>query len=262
MRNLGWLVPAKIIEDKERCINQLRRSLSYLVDAGHQTASSCDKVLRQYQDFVGTPSTLEVLSEFDPSSSRLDVLFHDQLSSQRSLSTLWAVIQKLMLLSHGQASIERGFSVNREVVTENLSGQTLIALRSISDHVLSTGGRPEEVVITPELLTSAASARSRHQAYLDEERRRNAGAKRGEKRKAAEDELQELKRKRTQIKASIESMLSSADSFAEQAEEAGKITLLAKSNALRRAAKEKTDCLRGVESNIAGKEEELKKLRG
>ena len=79
------------------------------------------------------------------------------------------------------------------------------------------------------LLTSASSARSRYQTYLEEECRCNAGAKRGEKSTAAEEQLNELKRKRMQIKASIELMLSSAATFAEQAEEAGKITLPAKS---------------------------------
>ena len=170
---------------------------------------------------------LEALSKFDLSSLWLDVLLRDQLRLQRSLSSLWAVVRKSLLLSHDQA--KRRFSVNREVVTENLSDQTLIALRSIRDYVQNISGWPEEVLISPGLLTSASSARSRYQTYLEEECRRNAGAKRGEKYTAAEEQLNELKKKRMQIKASIELMLSSADTFAEQAEEAGKITLPAKS---------------------------------
>ena len=143
----GRLVCAKIIEDKKQCISQLRRSLSYLADAGHQTACSCDDVFRQYQDFIGIPSMLEALSEFDSSSLWLDVLLRDQLRLQRSLSSLWAVVRKSLLLSHDQA--KRRFSVNREVVTENLSDQTLIALRSIRDYVQSISGWPEEVLISP-----------------------------------------------------------------------------------------------------------------
>ena len=37
----------------------------------------------------------------------------------------WSVCELELLLSHGQASVERGFSVNKEVVVENQSEQTL-----------------------------------------------------------------------------------------------------------------------------------------
>ena len=66
VRNIGWLVHAKIIEHKEQCISQLRSLLSYLVDASQQTASCCDDVLQQHQDFIDTPSTLEALSLTHP----------------------------------------------------------------------------------------------------------------------------------------------------------------------------------------------------
>jgi len=41
-----------------------------------------------------------------------------------------------LLLSHGQASVERGFSVNKELVVENQSEQTLAARRIIKDHII------------------------------------------------------------------------------------------------------------------------------
>jgi len=41
----------------------------------------------------------------------------------------WSVCELALLLSHGQASIERGFSVNKELVVENQSEQTLAARR-------------------------------------------------------------------------------------------------------------------------------------
>ena len=37
----------------------------------------------------------------------------------------------LLLLSHGQASVERGFSVNKEVMVQNLAEQSLISQRII-----------------------------------------------------------------------------------------------------------------------------------
>ena len=41
-----------------------------------------------------------------------------------------------LLLSHGQASVDRGFSVNNESVVENQQEESLIARRIIKDHIM------------------------------------------------------------------------------------------------------------------------------
>jgi len=46
----------------------------------------------------------------------------------------WSVCELALLLSHGQASVERGFSVDKELVVENQSEQTLAARRIIVSH--------------------------------------------------------------------------------------------------------------------------------
>ena len=147
-----------ICKDKDRCITHLRRCLQYVTDAGHISLANCDDVIRQYREFVATVSTSEAFLSFKVDSSRLDTLFHDSMSKKKEYDSLWQLVRRLLLLSHGQASVERGFSLNKEVMKENLSAHTLIALRSVKDHVMSIGGRPEDVIITPELLSSASAA--------------------------------------------------------------------------------------------------------
>jgi hypothetical protein len=44
------------------------------------------------------------------------------------------------LLSHEQASVEKGRSVNKEVSVEHLAETSLIAQRTIVDHISSVGG--------------------------------------------------------------------------------------------------------------------------
>ena len=44
-------------------------------------------------------------------------------------------VLKLLLLSHGQATVERGFSVNKEMIVENQQEQSLVARRVIKDHI-------------------------------------------------------------------------------------------------------------------------------
>lgn len=66
------------------------------------------------------------------------------------------MMKQLLLLSHGQASVERGFSVNKEVTRE--CHRKLVAERLIVEHVRRAGG-VEKVAVTKELLLSASTAR-------------------------------------------------------------------------------------------------------
>ena len=53
---------------------------------------------------------------------------------------LFKVVQHLLVLLHGQASVERGFSVNKELEVENLANQSLVAQRLVCDHINAVGG--------------------------------------------------------------------------------------------------------------------------
>lgn len=47
-----------------------------------------------------------------------------------SFSLLWEVV-KLVLLSHGQASVERGFSVNKQIAVESMEELSYISLQIV-----------------------------------------------------------------------------------------------------------------------------------
>ena len=67
---------------------------------------------------------------FNPNEEgcRVDVFLQEQLGSDMKYRKLWVVVmEKLLLLSHGQATVERGFSVNREVETVNMHEETIVA---------------------------------------------------------------------------------------------------------------------------------------
>ncbi|KAL0157408.1 hypothetical protein M9458_048654, partial [Cirrhinus mrigala] len=126
----------------------------------------------------------EQFRSFQPFKQRVDVFLHLTLSP--SYMDLLRFCQSVLLLSHGQATVERGFSINKEVETCNLLGESLEALRLICDNV----------PLTKNLLASVASARSQYRLYLEQERKKRESDAQTQKRKAAEDELQELKQQR------------------------------------------------------------------
>jgi hypothetical protein len=73
----------------------------------------------------------------------------------------------MLLLSHGQASVERGFSINCQI--ENLSEHSYVSQRTVCDHIHSVGG-VKNVVVDKALLQSAAKARLRYDKHLKEQK--------------------------------------------------------------------------------------------
>ena len=103
--------------------------------------------------------------------------------------------QDLLILSHGQASVKRGFSVNKQLEVENLQERSFISQRLVQDHVQSVGG-VLAVSINKRLLLSAAGARQKYSSYLDEQKRKKTSEGVELKRKELVNELDELKKEK------------------------------------------------------------------
>ncbi|KAJ8386093.1 hypothetical protein AAFF_G00176870 [Aldrovandia affinis] len=239
VRNLAWLDPQKIKENPDRCEKQLRLCLQIISSAGQIRENKCDTILNQFRDFAVICKTSEDASQWPTGAhSRLDTFFHALLAKEHPFKELWDIVQKVILLSHGQASVERGFSVNKNITVTNMKEITLIAQWVIVDHLHHVGG-VANVGMTKELLQSAGCARQRYHVYLNEEKKKREHTQQTQKRKVVQDEVNQLKVKIRKLQTNINALLTSADELAVEAEATDKITVLAKSNALRKAAKEK-----------------------
>lgn len=115
---------------------------------------SGDVILEQFETFLTMEAKSESFSSFQTMQTRLYVFLHGHLC--KSYPELWTL---LLLLSHGQTTVERGFSVNKEVETNNMQEDAVVAQRIIWDYVSVCGG-VLKVPLTKELLGAAASARS------------------------------------------------------------------------------------------------------
>ena len=115
---------------------------------------------------------------------------------------IWRLTRILFLLSHGQATVERGFSINSEAMAQNMAEHTLIG-KSGERFYYECWGRVEAIEITPGLLAAAASGRQQYSHYLDEFKRREALENRGKKMAAQQDELEDLRAKKKRLNISI-----------------------------------------------------------
>ena len=119
----------------------------------------CDEVVQQYKQLTDeiVEGNHSGYSEFDLlTESR--TLLHGLMSKDKHFEKLWRLRPMLLLLSHGQASVERGFSVNRQIEVENMKDETYVARRHICDHVRAVGGI-ENVIVDKSLLLSVSAAR-------------------------------------------------------------------------------------------------------
>lgn len=82
------------------------------------------------------------------------------------------VIKTTLILSHGNANVERGFSVIKQCLVENMEEETLVAHRLIYDTLNSLGGL-ENLFITRSLITSVRDAHSRYVKTLKDKNKLN-----------------------------------------------------------------------------------------
>jgi len=108
----------------------------------------------------------------------------------------------------------------------------MTAKRMVCDHIHSHGGINNIDVHNRQLLLYCANARHRYSAYLEEHKSARSRVVAGQKRRALNDEVGELKVKRRALQTD-------ADDFSDEAEKLQQLTLLAKANGMRRAAREK-----------------------
>ena len=68
-----------------------------------------------------------------------------------ALKNLWEVIQLLLILSHGQAAVERVISVSSSLLQSNLKSHFLVVQRMIYDTVILTEQPIAKFQVTPEI---------------------------------------------------------------------------------------------------------------
>ena len=149
----------------------------------------------------------------------------------------------VLTLSHGQASVERGFSVNKSLLLENLSAEGLISRRIVYDHMNFHNLTPENFIINPALRKSVRNARNEYEKYLEEKRKEKLHFEKDLKRKVIQEETVAVKRKKTILEKTVVDLSKDADQYALDAENADEKEdiklLLTKSNSFRRTANQK-----------------------
>ena len=190
---LSCLEPRQTASNLEVCVLRMKTAVKLLDQANRIPggALACEEVVRQWRSFLeNVVATNRVeFAGFVPTAEncRVDTLLYRHLAKKPEYEKLWKAVVKNLLISHGQASVERGFSVKRQLEVENLL-DSFVAQRLIADHVRAVGG-VFKVVLSKDLLVSASVAQQRYMRYLNDQKKNEKREGVGRKRKVLDNEI-------------------------------------------------------------------------
>ena len=179
VRNMVCLNPKTVsTEDCSALIKKFEIILSKLVALNRLGTDACDDLIKEYKSFIKFVKR-EHKEEFGEyalkNSLRLDKFLQKFMNTEDFIK-LWNLVKSLLILSHGQASVERGFSINKDTLKTNLTEKTLVGLLIVNDAIRMKLGSDalsdvHKINITKNMLTNCRIARMRYQNYLDEQRK-------------------------------------------------------------------------------------------
>ena len=174
-------------------------------------------------------------------------------------------MQILLTLSHSQAAVERGFSVNKEVLAPNMQEMNLKAIRLVHSSVASLNIKTSYFTVTDKRLKSCSHASNKYKMYLMEKKAVEEKTDMGQKRKALQGELMAAKKKKTELESVASQLLDTANKKAKEAEKKSGVAamkaLIMESNASRERAEEvKGEDIPAKAREVKDIEEKLKKF--
>ena len=163
IRNASCLAPTTMITQPEVSKLQFNSLVDKLYSCKWLSEKSSEEAKLQFEEFLSLPckQNCEKFSQFKWEEQRIDEFLGAFLHRNEKYQAFRDVCKEIFVLSHGQSSIERGFSVNKDLLVENLNLQSLIGQRTVYDYFFSS-----------DLSKSCKSAYSRYKAALDEKSKR------------------------------------------------------------------------------------------
>ena len=75
----------------------------------------------------------------------------------------------ILTLSHGQAALERSVSINKSIVEVNMTEESIVAGKTIKDHMLWNDIQPDMIEISNKMINFYRSARQKYEIHKERE---------------------------------------------------------------------------------------------
>jgi len=142
--------------------------LDILLEANLFPANALENAKREYRELISDDCVISKMKSYNREVVRLDDFWMSLLGKDKT-PNLINVVKCLLILSHGNASMERGFSVNKEILVENLTEDSLRAQRLVHDAVVDAGG-VLKMDVPKKMLLSMRNANARWKEALQQKK--------------------------------------------------------------------------------------------
>lgn len=123
---LTFCDPTTILSSQKIASKRLSTALAEFVSHKWISGISADRIEREFKALCTRPAVVELMKGFTR-DERLDHFWKKATVSNNISTEFMSFLKKIFVMSHGNASVERGFSVNGECLVENQSQKSLIA---------------------------------------------------------------------------------------------------------------------------------------
>ena len=162
--------PAKLLVNELDNSKRKMKKLLQFLPTNYMIASKFDSAIFQFCDFLDNvvKKNNDEFHNFNKATDRLDVFyFRNSVLKSKKAKKLDFVSKLIFTVSHGNASAERGLSVNNLIWGNNMIAETINAHRFIKDYVIANELFPHIFEINNDLILSLKKVRGRYQQELE-----------------------------------------------------------------------------------------------
>ena len=149
----------------------------------------------------------------------------------------------------GEAVVEQGFSVNKNLWQVNVTEASIVAQHMIYDHMISNNLQPQTLWITKGLLQSVGAARSRYDENLNE-KRKDKILNEQRKHESIQKDIFSVMNVKKDLEKMCATLTNDFESLMEKAEKLGDIAYVLEANGLKRKRSEKIEEIKKLEETL------------
>ena len=167
-------------ERGKKCFQSLVDNLTQLARV---TPKDGGIIYAEYKSYVeDVPKNRQLFLNFSKHLGRLYEFLFSNVWGLDDCPYLKRVTKMILVLIHGQAFVQKGFNVNKNLLQSNLEGLPLTSQRLIYDHLVSIDLTPESIAISKELRDSVRKAGSRQRIEYEDRKERSVWCKKAKSR--------------------------------------------------------------------------------
>ena len=174
------------------------------LDANRIETCAADRAKQSWNDLFTSADFRARAKEHSnlPNSSpdkRLDIFYRNVLADKAECTDLLDVCQMVLVLSHGNAEAERGFSVNKHILQDNMKERSMVAQRVVHQAIFKAG-KFTNINIDKQMLGDVRQASLRRKQYLESQKQLKTEEERlAEAKKRKASALKELQAKKKRL---------------------------------------------------------------